>query len=349
MGKGARAARNGRRILFKVIVGALLFAIALSPGGATPLIAQSPADQPAEPQAPATHLPMPQWQIDAGGKMEFDVASVKQNTTAMSQETVHSNIPLGPMDLFTPTGGLLSATNMPLLQYLIFAYKLTPNQVDSVQSQLPKWATGTRYDIQARAAGNPTKDQFRLMMQALLADRFKLAVHYESKQVPVLALVLDKPGKLGPQIQVHPADSPCSTAPPAPSAAPEDQVPMVAGGFPEACGAFMVWLSTTPGRLRGGARNVPISMMATTLSIPELTGADRPVTDKTGLTGNYDIVIEYTPQINGPLPPGVNFRPDESGPTFLEALKEQLGLRLDKQTAPVDSIVVDHIEQPSEN
>jgi len=70
----------------------------------------------------------PQWQIDAGGKMEFEVVSVKQNTATPSAQTVRSNIPLGPQDLYTPTGGLLSATNFPLIQYMIFAYKLTPNQ-----------------------------------------------------------------------------------------------------------------------------------------------------------------------------------------------------------------------------
>ena len=306
---------------------------------------QTPAAQPAESQAPATPSPVPQWQIDAGGKMEFDVASVKPNTAPMTAQTVHSNIPLGPQDMFTPTGGLLSSTNWPLFQYMIFAYKLTPNQVQSVQTQLPKWATTTRYDIEARAAGNPTKDQYRLMMQALLADRFKLAIHFEAKQVPVYAVVLDKPGKFGPQFRQHPADSPCSTAAPTEQGA----APTQADGFPEICGAFVGVQPSNAGRLKLGARNVPMAMIAATLSIPELTGADRPVIDKTGLTGNYDIVIEYTPQINGPLPPGVNFQPDQSGPTFLEAMKEQLGLKLDKQTAPIDSVVVDHIEQPSEN
>ena len=59
---------------------------------------------------------------------------------------------------------------------------------------------------------------------------------------------------------------------------------------------------------------------------------DRPVLDQTGLSGSFDFIIEWTPQINGPLPPGANFQPDETGPTFLEALKEQLGLKLDSQT-----------------
>jgi uncharacterized protein (TIGR03435 family) len=228
---------------------------------------------------------------------------------------------------------------------MIFAFKLTPSQVQSVLSQLPKWATTDRYDIQARVAGNPTKDQFRLMMQALLADRFKLAVHYEIKQQPIFALVLDKPGKLGAKLQRHPDDSPCSTVP-TPGAGPGAPA-TVAGGFPESCGALNGW--PVSGRIRLGARNVPMEMIATSLTNPQMLGVDRPVLDKTGLPGKYDFIMEFTPQINGPLPPGVNFQPDESGPTFLEALKEQLGLKLDSQTGPVPVIVIDHVEQPSEN
>ncbi len=277
--------------------------------------------------------------------MTFDVVSVKQDTAPVSPQTVSSNITLGPQDMFSPTGGLLSSTNWPLFQYMIFAYKLTATQMQSVASQLPKWATTDRYDVQARASGNPTKDQYRLMMQALLADRFKLVVHYETNQVPVYALILDKPGKLGPEFQPHPADSPCSTAAPA----VQGPAPTIAGGFPEVCGAFAGVQPTNAGRIRVGARNVPMSMIAATFGNPQLFGVDRPVVDKTGLTGTFDIVIEFTPQLNGPLPPGATFQPDESGPTFLEAMKEQLGLRLDKQTGPVDSIVIDHIEQPSEN
>ena len=291
---------------------------------------------------------MPQWQVDAGSKMEFDVASVKQDTATPSRSTVNSNIPLGPQDMFSPTGGLLSATNWPLFQYMIFAYKLTPNQLQDVQSQLPKWASTQRFDIQARGSGNPTKDQFRLMMQALLADRFKLKIHYETRQLPVMALVLDKPGKLGPQIQPHPADASCSTAPPPPGTGFQAP-PTVAGGFPESCGALNGWPSQNPpGRIRLGARNVTIEMLATSIDNPA-TGIGRPVLDKTGLDGRYDFIMEFTPQFNGPLPPGVNFTPDESGPTFMEALREQLGLKLESQTGPVDVIVIDHVEQPSEN
>jgi len=278
--------------------------------------------------------------------MEFDVASVKQDTVQPSQTTVHSNIPMGSMDMFAPTGGLFSATNWPLLQYLIFAYKFTSAQDRSINSQLPKWALENRYDIQARASGNPSKDQYRLMMQALLADRFKLTFHYETKQLPVFALVLDKPGKLGPQLRQHPDDVPCSVAPPPSEAAAP---PTIAGGYPESCGAMIGAPSATdPGRVRIGARNVPFSMIVDNLFQRQIMGVERPILDKTGLSGRFDFTIEFTPQLP-PQPAGSTFQPDPNGPTFDEALKEQLGLKLEPQTGPTDVVVVDHVEQPSEN
>ena len=188
----------GWQALLPAVAVALAVSVLL-PMRTTSLGAQTAASQPAAAQ----------WQIDAGWKVAFDVASVKQNKSAPGSP-VNSNIPLGPGDVYSPTGGLFSATNLPLATYGFFAYKISGNDLQSIVSQLPKWATTDRFDIQARAEGNPTKDQFRLMMQALLADRFKLAIHSETRQLPVFGLVLDKPGKLGPKLQIHPADSACS-------------------------------------------------------------------------------------------------------------------------------------------
>ena len=105
--------------------------------------------------------------------------------------------------------------------------------------------------------------------------------------------------------------------------------------------------ASKPGRVRTGARNVSMELIAS--SMGDGDGVDRPVLDKTGLTGKYDFVIEFTPQLNGPLPPGATFQPDPNGPTFLEALKEQLGLKLEPDKGPVDVPVLDHIEEPSAN
>jgi bla regulator protein BlaR1 len=303
------------------------------------LRAQAPAGQSPAPQSPA----VPQWQIDAGGKMAFDVASVKPNKSVPARPT--SNIPLDSDDDFTPTGGLFSATDFPLLEYTRFAYKLTPEQSQDLQSQLPKLANTFRYDIQAHASGIPTKDQFRLMMQALLADRFKMVVHFETEQRPVFALVLDKPGKLGPHLQPH-SDAPPCAAPAVLQAPVRGPVGTVTGGFPELCGALLPLQPDAPGH--AGARNVTMEAIANTFS-SRFFGVDRPILDKTGLTGKYDLVIDFVPQVNGPQPLGGDSQPDASGPTFLEALKEQLGLRLEPQTGPVAVLVVDHAEEPSPN
>jgi uncharacterized protein (TIGR03435 family) len=341
MGNPAELAPKASRKLSFAAARATTLSTLVFLGALTAAWAQAPT-----PQSTA----IPQWQTDAGGKMEFDVASVKPNKAGLppSGSMPYSNIPLGPQDLYSPTGGLLLATNWRLLQYMIFAFKLTPDQVQSVRSQLPKWATTEEFDIQARATGNPTKDQFRLMMQALLADRFKLAIHYETRKLPLFALVLDKPGKMGPQLQQHPADSPCPTAPPP----PDSLSPTVAGGFPEPCGAISDVQPGAPGRLRVGARNIPMGMMASSLELLGNMGTsgniDRPILDKSGVTGKFDF-IEWAPELNGPRSPGATFQPDPAGPTFMEALKEQLGLKLDSQKGPVDVIVIDHIEQPSEN
>jgi uncharacterized protein (TIGR03435 family) len=296
-------------------------------------------------QTPATQSPIPQWQTDAGGKMAFDAASVKQNSSSAAVPS--SNIPLGPMDAFAPTGGLLSTTAMPLDQYLRFAYKLTPSQLSFVAAALPKWATMDRFDIQARAQGNSTKDQFRLMMQDLLAERFKLAVHWETRQAPALALVLAKSGKFGPQLKPHLDNGQdCSTA----QTGRNGGLTPVEGGFPEICGVVTPLMEpSVPGLLHWGARNVPLSMLANSITNPNATSVDRPVLDRTGLTGTFDLWIEFAPQGVAAASSDAAAQPDATGPTFLEALQEQLGLKLESTTGPIDVIVIDHVEEPSPN
>lgn len=191
--------------------------------------------------------------------MYFEVASVKQDRDPGGN--IHSNMTLlGDSNAFTPTGGLFRATDLPLAAYIIFAYKqLTDDERQCVMAQLPKWANINRYDIEAHASGNPAKeDQFRLMMQALLADRFKLAVHFEAKQVPVMALALAKPGKLGPQFRPHAANSPCPLG-------ADNAGKTVDGGFPEVCGKFAFLPPTDPGCVRLGARNLSMAAIATLL------------------------------------------------------------------------------------
>src|SRR5690349_18253696 len=86
----------------------------------------------------------------------FDVASIKPSPP---RDIATTNVPLGPGDVFTPTGGLLDAQSQTLVTYIAFAYRLAGNQIQKLAPQLPGWANTERFDIQARASGNPGKDQ----------------------------------------------------------------------------------------------------------------------------------------------------------------------------------------------
>ena len=101
-------------------------------------------------------------------------------------------------------GGRLSVS-FTLWTYISFADKLTASmqQKRALLTRLPKWFDTDFFEIEARAEGNPTRDQMRLMMQSLLSERFKLTVHFESPVVPVLALTIVKPGKPGPKLRPH--------------------------------------------------------------------------------------------------------------------------------------------------
>jgi Protein of unknown function (DUF3738) len=145
-------------------------------------------------------------QPDTPGKISFDVASIRQSKRGTFTPP---NFALDNGDSYAPfpdPGGHFTA-DFPLAVYIEFAYKLwlTPEQKDSMLAHLPKWVATDNFEIHAKAEANPTKDQMRLMMQSLLADRFKLAIHFETQQVPVLALVLEKPGRTGPKLRSHSA------------------------------------------------------------------------------------------------------------------------------------------------
>src|SRR5579871_6283226 len=147
----------------------------------------------------AQSVEAPQWQTAAGGKLAFEVASVKPVPSGPDHFRPPS-FPLSNDDAFRPTGGRFSAT-FPLPVLITFAYKvrLTQEQLNAMLAPLPLWVTRDSFEIEAKAEGNPTKDQFRLMLQSLLAERFQLAIHREQREVPLFALVLAKPGKLGPK------------------------------------------------------------------------------------------------------------------------------------------------------
>jgi uncharacterized protein (TIGR03435 family) len=281
----------------------------------------------------------------SGRKMAFDVASVKP---VASGSYASAGFPLDAGNGYRFTGGRFSAA-FPLIVFIMFAYKLTltPGEMDALLAPLPKWVGRDSFRIQARAPiDNPSKDQLRLMMQSLLADRFLMSVHFETQTVPALALVVAKPGKLGPQLHPHSEGPACPAEPGTPNFVPES----VKGVFPQRCEVYGMEPQAN-GMSRLGARNTTIELLAS--MIPVLGGpfgsVTRPVVDRTGLGGRFDFTIDVMPESRGVTPPSNSAEPEPAGPTLLEALKEQLGLKLEPTRAPIQILIIDHIERPSEN
>ena len=332
--------------------GRLLRTFALSLMAEALLLAAAQAQEPK-----AQPIQLPEWQVAAGGKMEFDVASVKQNKSGLppTGDNPIANFPLEFGDGYTDHKGFLSVTNFPLITYIAFAYKLLPYGRNSLRDQLPKWATSERFDIEARGDSNATKDQMRLMMQSLLADRFKFSVHFETKPLPAFVLVLAKPGKTGPQLRPHSEDPPCSAFPdpgtgPPPKPPPGSAKPL----GPGPCGRFGGQMA--PGQPSDvGARNITMEQLAGYLVAAG--NLDHPVVDQTGLPGRFDLSMQYTMEPAGPQANALSANSqadqaasvEQTGTTFLQALQEQLGLKLEPRTAPVEMLIIDHIEEPSEN
>jgi uncharacterized protein (TIGR03435 family) len=301
--------------------------------------------------------------------LTFEVASVRQNKT---DNPAHSNVPLdtgnvystlSPEDSRTAAGGFFVATHQPLWRYITFAYHLSGTQELALRfsyfsglprSGAPVWVTGTFtspadfFDIEARGTPGATIDQMRLMMQALLADRFHLAVHHTTADAPAFALVLAKPGATGPNLQPHPATDTCAaSAPDQPATAALQAAPSAVGNLPPICG-IIAHVASTPQssnqdpRSSFGGRAVPLTLLAT--SLPTMTGMaaiPRPVVDQTGLTGLYDFTLHWaqdaTPETG------------DNAAAFHHALKEQLGLDLKAAHAPIDIVLIDHVDHPTEN
>jgi uncharacterized protein (TIGR03435 family) len=279
----------------------------------------------------------PAWQIAAGGRMSFEVAAVKPSKLPRPP-----NFPLDSRNAYVP-GGRFSA-GFPLWTYISFAYKLGPNQEEqrAAIAQFPKGLSTEFFEIDARAGNSTTKDQMRLMMQSLLADRFKLAVHFETREVPVLALTLVKLGKTGPKLHAHAEGPPC----PEPGGPPNaDDV------FPPTCGTASGRF-TPDGMALAGSRDSSASSLAELIySYGVMAGeVDKPIIDQTGLEGTFDFTIQWNGRMSGP-PPGADAPPppDPQGTTFLQAVREQLGLKLSSTKGSVRMLVVDHVEAPSED
>jgi bla regulator protein BlaR1 len=288
----------------------------------------------------------PEWQTAAGGKMAFEVASVK-----LAKSPRFPGFPLNNADAKPPGGRFSASFSLPA--YIGFAYKLDGFQWKEMSAQLPKWATDD-YAIDAEADGNPTKDQMRLMMQSLLTDRFKLRVHFETKEVPALALILVKPGKLGPKLRPHSEGPPCPDSfemdKPFTSLSPPTKAGVV---FPTQCGTSAQVLAISGGTWIG-SRNTTMELLASDIyGLASLGGeVDKPVVDQTGLEGRFDFILELPAGTISlfPKPPDLDSpSPDPKGTPFLNAVREQLGLKLERSKGEVRTLIIDHVEKPSEN
>jgi len=245
-------------------------------------------------------------------QLTFEVASIKPS---------NPDTP-GTFIQFMPGGGL-KMSGIPLRGMITFAYDVRDFQVSGGAG----WVGTERFDVMAKAERTASdgpedlakmtdqqrktiRDQIAERLRALLADRFQLVVHKETKEQPIYALVVSKNG------------------------AKLKEAKVVEGA--------RQGMSMNRSRVEGFA--APMEMLGPTLSA--VTG--RPVVDKTGLTGKYDFVLEWTPDLGAAGPDGAN-SPEPSGPTIFTALQEQLGLRLEAQKGPVENIVIDRAEKPSEN
>jgi bla regulator protein BlaR1 len=300
--------------------------VLLALGGSSAVQAQASAGQSA---------PVPEWQTAAGGKMAFDVASIRLSPPGTEFD---AGFPLSPDDSYVKTGGNFSSV-FPVSSLISFAYKLNADEWRMMRALLPKWANEEIYTVHARSENvDATKDQMRLMVQALLADRFKLTAHFEMKETAIFALELAKPGQTGPGLRPHGEGPPCDKT-------LDDATDKPTKVFPEVCDVFSG--SRGEKTMRLGSRNTTMELLASSLDNVGRLG--RPVVDRTGLAGRYDFVLEYAPQAGQLGFSKAKDGEDAGGTTFLEALKEQLGLKLEATKAPEKVLVVDRVERPSEN
>jgi uncharacterized protein (TIGR03435 family) len=210
-----------------------------------------------------------------------------------------------------PGGNGYLVQNFPVKAMISLMYRVPGRQITGG----PDWLNNQGYDIEAKADRAYNIDDLHVMFQNLLADRFNLKFHKEVKEGPVYALVLDKSG---PNMKVN--DSP-----------QDFKIPILPG----------------PDNAFVGTR-VPMQYFCYFLGQQRLP-EEWPVINKTGLDKNYDFTLSFMPDLppdfpKENLPPGVLDRP-----SLPDALREQLGLKLQPEKGPVEYYVIDHVEKPSEN
>jgi len=252
----------------------------------------------------------------------FEVASVKVNKSG--EQRVSGG--------FQP-GGRYNVTNYTLRALIAAAYLRPQVNPDFLIAGGPEWIDTERFDVEAKAASEfpagpdgPSAPR-RVMLQSLLAERFKLAVHNERRDRAVYALMMARAdARPGPRLRQAAPD--CAPAPAAREGAAAQSACNVRVG---------------PGSVRGGAMTV--------LQLQNLLPrfVDRVVLDRTGLTGRFDLDLEWTPASGEWVAPPVAGAqaPVADGPSLFTALQEQLGLKLESTTGPVDVLVVDRADPPT--
>jgi len=271
---------------------------------------------------------VPDWQKAAGGGMAFEVASVREDKGPFKPPS----FALSSDEWFREPNGRFHA-DFALPTYIKFAYKiwLTGEEQKAMLAKLPEWVKTDRFDIEATAPLHATKDQYRLMMQTLLAERFGLKLHFEQRELPVLAMVLVKTGKPGPRLIPHEQGQPCDERP-----KPET--------YPQECYSYSA--ISKDGVVRYGSRATSMDLIGNFVGSQAGASGEigRRVVDQTGLTGLWDFTLESAPPVETPAQDVAS-----AGPTMLEAVSDQLGIKLKAARAVVSVLVVDHVERPGEN
>jgi uncharacterized protein (TIGR03435 family) len=292
------------------------------------------ANQPRETAIKMSREPRAQTAGASAARPAFDVTSVKPNQSGG-----------GRIAMLPAANGGWNATNVTLGMLIRIAFQLQDDQIVGG----PKWLFEDRFDVLGTgvAPGAPDGPLFA-KLQMLLADRFKLGTHTDTRELPMFAMVLaNRDGKLGPKLT--PSTSDCPQAPPAGARGrgpgPQPFTMPAPGEIPK-CG----W-TIGPGRLAAGGQ----TMEQLTTNLSRLVG--KMVVDKTNLPGAFDMLVEYTPDpgiggrsdFPGRPPDGGPAPPASDGPSIFTALQEQLGLKLESTKGPVSVLVIDRAEQPMEN
>jgi uncharacterized protein (TIGR03435 family) len=263
---------------------------------------------------------------------KFEVASVRENTNDD-----------GKVMLGIQPGGRFNAHNVPLWDLIRQAYAVQRTQIVGA----PDWTETARYDIVAKASDEIPRSgpdmplgPLNFMLQDLLADRFRLKAHRETRDLPMYALTFARSDqRLGEGLKVSSVDCAAMARSGGGARGRGGPPPGFGPGQRPTCG-----MRLAPGRIiAGGATIAQLTQMLSQL-------AQRIVVDKTGLSGAYDIDLTFTPDRmpQGAPPPGVPMpNIDPNGPSLFTALQEQLGLKLDSQRAPTDVLVIDHVERPT--